>query len=154
MTQPKMTVWQAIDALTQQIPFSKTKIENLLSTRLIETDEGGNDVFQFFKSNPIKLSDGVVIENVDLRIKRTGPHSGFLVLSVGGSCIGIDAVRTHYSDLRITDTPRGHSLDEVTSHSASLPWGELSFSFKERNPNCLSSVAFDPKKADASNGAR
>ncbi|MEF3062924.1 hypothetical protein V4C85_24170 [Ralstonia solanacearum] len=154
MTRPKMTVWQAIDALTQQIPFSKTKIENLLSTQLIETDEGGNDVFQFFKSNPIKLSDGVVIEDVDLRIKRTGPHPGFLVLSVGGSCIGIDTVRTHYSDLRITDTPRGHSLDEVTSHSASLPWGELSFSFKERNPNCLSSVAFDPRKADAGSGAR
>lgn len=145
MTQQKMTLWQAIDALVKQIPFSKAKIENLLSTQLTETAEGGNDVFQFFKSNPIKLSDGVVIENVDLRVKRAGPHPGFLVLSVGGGCIGIDAVRAHYKDLKITDTPRGHSLDEVTSHSTMLGWGELSFSFKERNPNCLASVAFDPK---------
>ncbi len=148
MTQSKMTVWQAIDALTQQIPFSKTKIENLLSTQLTETDDGGNDVFQFFKSNPVKLSDGVMIENVDLRIKRAGPHPGFLVLNIGGSCIGIDVVRSHYGDLKITDTPRGRSPDEVTSHSAMLRWGELSFSFKERNPNCLASIAFDPKKAD------
>ena len=145
MTQPKMTLWQAIDALAKQIPFSKIKIENLFSTQLAETDEGGNDVFQFFKSNPIKVSEGVAIENVDLRIKRAGPHPGFLVLSIGGNCIGIDAVRAHYNELKITDTPRGHSLDEVTSHSAMLQWGELSFSFKERNPNCLASVAFDPK---------
>ncbi|MEQ6352741.1 hypothetical protein [Ralstonia pseudosolanacearum] len=145
MTRAKMTLWQTIGTLTKSAQCSQTKIENLLSTQLTETDEGGNDVFQFFKSTPIKLSDGVVIENVDLRIKRAGPHPGFLVLSIGGSCIGIDAVRAHYNDLKITDTPRGHSRDEVTSHSAMLRWGELSFSFKERNPNCLASIAFDPK---------
>ncbi|WP_232447949.1 hypothetical protein [Burkholderia ubonensis] len=41
MTQSRMTLWQAIDALAQQVPFSKAKVEHALSTRLTETDEGG-----------------------------------------------------------------------------------------------------------------
>ncbi|MBB6589689.1 hypothetical protein LBW62_24790 [Ralstonia solanacearum] len=148
MTQPKMTLWQAVDALTRQIPFSKTKIENLLSAQLTETDEGGNDVFQFFKSSPVKLSDGVVIENIDLRIKRQGSHPGFMVLRLGGPCISLDMVRSHYSNLEVTDIPRGRSLEESTTHSTLLQWGRLSFSFKERNPGCLASVTFKPKQGE------
>lgn len=149
MTQQKMTLWQAIDALSHQIPFSKVKVEKLLSTHLTETDEGGNDVFQFFKSSPVDLLDGVVIENVDLRIKRIGPNPGFLVLNTGGSCITLDDVRAHYKDLRVTDRPRGRSLDEVTSHTTTLPWGDLSFSFKESNRECLASVVLNPQKREA-----
>lgn len=144
----KMTLWQAIDALAQQAPFSKAKIETLLSTQLSETNYTGNDVFQFFESSPLALSDGVRIANVDLRIKRQGPHPGFMVLSIDGRCITIEEVRKHYTDLEITDIPRGRSLDESTSHTTKLPWGELSFSFKERNPDCVSSIAFQPKKSD------
>ncbi|WP_332403707.1 hypothetical protein [Burkholderia ubonensis] len=146
MTQPDLTLWQAIDTLAQQIPFSTAKIAHVLETQFRESDIGGNDVFQFFKSAPIPLSDGVVIETVDLRIKRHGAHPGFMVLWLSGSCVGLDKVREHYGNVKITDTPRGHSLDEVTSHTTALQWGELSFSFKERNPKCLSSVAFAPKK--------
>ena len=148
MTQPKMTLWQAIDALARQVPFSKSGIENTLSTRLSETDDEGSDVFQFFKGTPVKLTDGVVIENVDLRIKRQGAHPGFMVLRLGGPCVGLDAVRGHYGGLEITDVPRGRSLDEATTHSARLPWGQLSFSFTERNPGCLASVAFKPKQGE------
>ncbi|OJB58613.1 hypothetical protein BGV62_30950 [Burkholderia ubonensis] len=146
MTQSKMTLWQAIDALAQQVPFSKTKVEHALSTRLTETDEEGNDVFQFFKSTPVTLTDGVVIKNVDLRVKRQGAHPGFMVLELGGQCVGLDAVRGRYDHLEIVDVPRGRSLDESTTHAEKLPWGELAFGFLERNPGCLAFVAFDPKK--------
>ncbi|OMG71128.1 hypothetical protein [Burkholderia ubonensis] len=148
MTQSTMTLWQAIDTLAQQVPFSKVKVEHVLSTRLTETDEGGNDVFQFFKSTPVTLSDAVVIENVDLRIKRQGEHPGFMVLRLGGTCVGLDAVRGRYGHLEIVDVPRGRSLDESTTHAAKLPWGELAFGFLERNPGCLAFVAFDPKQQD------
>lgn len=147
------TLWQAIDALTHRLPFSKANVERLLSARLSETEEGGNDVFQIFKSDPVRLLDGVVIENVDLRIRRVGPDPGFLVLDIGGRCIKIDDVRTHYASLSITDRPRGRSLDEVTSYTASLPWGRLSFGFKERNRQCLASVAFDPREDETRSGS-
>jgi len=153
MAQPKMTLWQAIDALPRQIPFTKIRIERLLSAELVETDEGGNDLLRFFKSNRVKLLDGVVIENVDLRIKRVGPDPGFLVLDTGGSCVTIEDVRLHYKNLRITDRPRGRSLEEVTSHTTTLSWGTLSFGFKERNRKCLASVAFDPTSAKTGDGS-
>ena len=153
MARPEMTLWQAIDALPRQIPFTKIRIERLLSAELVETDEGGNDLLRFFKSNRVKLLDGVVIENVDLRIKRVGPDPGFLVLDTGGSCVTIEDVRLHYKNLRITDRPRGRSLEEVTSHTTTLSWGTLSFGFKERNRKCLASVAFDPTSAKTGDGS-
>ena len=153
-TRPLRTLWQAIDALTHQLPFSKANVERLLSVRLSETKEGGNDVFQIYKSDPVTLPDGVVIENVDLRIRRVGPDPGFLVLDTGGRCIKIDDVRTHYASLSVTDRPRGRSLDEVTSYTASLPWGRLSFGFKERNRQCLASVAFDPRADETQAGSK
>ncbi|WP_232435294.1 hypothetical protein [Burkholderia ubonensis] len=148
MTQSTMTRWQAIDALAQQVPFSKARIEQTLSTRLTEIDREGNVVFHRFKSTPVTLSDGVVIENVDLRIKRQGADPGFMVLRLGGTCVGLDAVRGRYDHLEIVDVPRGRSLDESTTHAEKLPWGELAFGFLERNPGCLAFVAFDPKKQD------
>ncbi|WP_232467999.1 hypothetical protein [Burkholderia ubonensis] len=146
MTQSTMTLWQAIDALAQQVPFSKARIEQTLSTRLTEIDREGNVVFHRFKSTSVTLSDGVVIESVDLRIKRQGEHPGFMVLRLGGTCVGLDAVRGRYGHLEIVDVPRGRSLDESTTHAAKLPWGELAFGFPERNPGCLAFVAFDPKR--------
>ncbi|AOK61204.1 hypothetical protein WM29_18515 [Burkholderia ubonensis] len=148
MTQSKMTLWQAIDALAQQVPFSKARIEQTLPTRLTEVDQGGNVVFHRFKSTPVTLSDGVVVENVDLRIKRQGADPGFMVLRLGGTCVGLDAVRGRYGHLKIIDIPRGRSLDESTTHAAQLPWGQLAFGFLERNPGCLAFVSFDPKQQD------
>jgi hypothetical protein len=142
----QMTLWQLIDSVSQQTPFSAVKIEKLFSTQLSEYDNPSNDVFRFYKGGRTTLANGVVISNVDLRIKRQGPHPGFLVLELQGTCVGVEEVRKHYSGLEITDTPRGKSLDDVTSHTTIQAWGELSFSFKERKPECLSSIVFDPKK--------
>ncbi|API73570.1 hypothetical protein [Ralstonia pseudosolanacearum] len=153
MTQPKMTLWQAIDALAMQIPFSKAKVETALGTRMSEVRRNAYTVF-LQNEHPVMLTGDGRIAQVDLRLGMEQGDPGFMVLNLDGGCIGLDTVRAHYRELKITDTPRGHSLDEVTSHSASLSWGELSFSFKERNPNCLASVAFDPKKAEAGNGAK
>ena len=74
---------------------------------------------------------------------KTTSHA---VLELGGPCVPLEEVRGHYGDLQITDTPHGHSLDEKTSYTAYLPWGELSFGFAERNPDCLASIVFEPKK--------
>ena len=147
MTTKTMTLWQAIDALARQIPFSKLKVQSVLLTDLIERENPSNELFQFYRSNPIELMEGVKITNVDLRIKRSDAHPGFMVLNIDGACVTLNQVRAHYGGLEITDTPRGRSLDDVTSYTTKLSWGELSFSFKERKPECLASIAFDPKKA-------
>ncbi|AXV72693.1 hypothetical protein CJO75_00075 [Ralstonia solanacearum] len=148
MTRSKMTLWQAIDALAQQVPFTKAKIESLLSTQFVETGSSPNGISQYFESHSVTLSDGVVIETVDLRTQHQSSHPGFMVLKLSGPCISFDMVRSHYGNLEVTDVPRGRSLEESTTHSTTLPWGRLSFSFKERNPGCLASVTFKPKQEE------
>ncbi|MBB5509467.1 hypothetical protein [Paraburkholderia atlantica] len=159
MTQPDMTLWQTIDSLVQQIPFTKEKVESVLATHLVGRDTSGdsieNTAFQFYVGGPAKMADGVVVGNVDLRVRHTGGHPGFLALGkLSGECVTLAVVRAHYSNLKVTDSPRGQSLDETTAYSAFLPWGTLSFAFAERNRDCLEGVSFDPKIAAADNAVK
>lgn len=146
MAGQQLTLWQALTDLVRQIPFSTDKVEAALSTRLAERVEPSNEVFRFFEAASVQLADGVVISNVDLRIKRAGAHPGFLVLSVGGTCVALDQIRRHYGGLEITQAPRGRSLDEATTYTSMQPWGEMSFGFKERNRDCLAYIVFNPAK--------
>lgn len=140
----EMTLWQTITSLAEQIPLTRQKVETVLQTTLRESDNTGNDVFQFYESPPVELKDGVVIRTVDLRIKRAGAHPGFMVLEMEGSCVTLDQIRQHYGDVPITSSPRGSSLHEKTHYTATLPWGTLAFGFLERNPGCLASIALKP----------
>jgi hypothetical protein len=142
MTAKNMTLWQAIDALEQQIPFTKAKIERLFSTTLIEKNRSTHTTF--FEGSTAEIEPDGLIVQIDLRLGNEANDPGFLVFDISGTCIKLDQVRSHYGEMQITDMPRGHSLDEVTSYTAKRPWGELSFSFAERNPDCLASIAFDP----------
>jgi len=157
-TQSSRTLWQAIDTLTQQVPFTTDKIENVLATHLVVKDNSKspiqNTAFQFYTGGPIRLSDGVIIRNVDLRIRNKAGHSGFLVLYLNGTCVGMSDVRAHYSDLKLTYPPRPDSTYAFTGYSAFPLWGKLSFSFLERNPDCLASLSFDPKPIEADNMAK
>jgi hypothetical protein len=145
MNQTNISLWQAIELLAQQIPFSKQKVETTLSTQLTEVEDDFNKLFQFYKGGPTQLADGVTISNVDLRIKRDGGHPGFLVLSIDGACITLEQLRKQYSELQVSQIPRGRSLEEETSFSQPLPWGKISFGFKEKNRDCLASIAMEPK---------
>lgn len=144
MPATSLTLWQAIDALVARMPFSVEGVEAVLPGRLREDEQRGNDAFQFYKGNLIQLDSGVVIRNVDLRVRRSPPHPAFLVLNLQGSCITLEMLRSHYPGLHITDVPRGHSQEESTTHSLDAPWGRLSFGFKVSSPKCVDFVAFDP----------
>ena len=148
MNQTNVTLWQVIDSLAQQIPFSKQKVETALSTPLFETDNTANDLLHFFKlqSPPVVLAEGVIISDVNLRIRRRGGHPGLLGLDIGGACITLEQIRVRYDQLKSTGHPRGGSLDEKWYYAQELPWGSLSFGFAERNPDCLASVGFGPKE--------
>lgn len=144
MKQTDISVWQAIEVLVKQIPFSKQKVEEVLSTQLTEVEEGFNKLFHFYKGEPIGLAEGVVISGVDLRIRREAGHPGFLVLEISGAAISLQQVQSRYAKLEITQAPRGRSAQEQTSFTQAFPWGKLSFGFKEQNRNGLASIAFEP----------
>jgi hypothetical protein len=159
MTQSDKTLWQAIDALAQQVPFTRTKVEAVLMTPLVEKDTSRspfpNKAFRFYiAGRTVSLSDGVVISDVDLRIRHRAGHPGFLVLNLNGACIGLHKIRAHYEDIKLTFPPRPDSADPSTGYSVLLPWGKLSFGFLMRNPDCLSSLVFDPEPVEASDVAK
>lgn len=139
-----MTLWQSIDALAAQLPFSIQKVGRTLSTTLSDTHAEGGTVFQFFEGTPVRLADGTELARIDLRIKREDASQGFLVLELKGRCVPMAELRQHYPALEIAGVPRGRSLDESTTFTATSGWGRLSFGFAERNPGCLAFVAFDP----------
>jgi len=149
MKQLPTTLWQTIDLLVEQIRFRRTNVEGVLDVTLFDSDPRQFVIqpsFQSLEGGPVRLADGVVMESIDLRVRpERASHPGFLGLRVAGTCIRLDVVRARYGTLSITDYPRGRSWDEVTSHTTIQPWGRLSFSFAERNPDCLSSVVLRPK---------
>lgn len=143
-TAQPVDIWRTIDELRAQMPLSVASVEAAISVSLTDEKQQHNDWFQFYKSNAIALDDAVVIRSADLRVRRTPPHPALLVLNLEGRCITIDEVRGHFAPLRITGVPRGHSREELTTHSFAASWGRLSFSFKESNPTCVAVVVFHP----------
>jgi hypothetical protein len=143
---PPSSLWQVIDVLARQTPFTKDKVESALPLAFTVAVDDGNDAFQFWEGGRVQLGDGSSITKVDLRVKRAGGHPGFLGLDIGGTCVTLDQVREHFDKLEITAVPRGRSPDEQTYYTSSREWGNLSFGFAESNSNCLAKVIFDPKK--------
>lgn len=137
-----LDLWTVIDYLPTRLPFSTDKIESALNVVLAKDSE--NEYFSFYKAQDLALSNGVVIEAIDLRIRKEQPHPGFLVIRLAGACVPRAEVLRRYEGLDITDHPRGRSLDEQTSYSRREVWGKLSFGFAERSPDCLRSVVFNP----------
>lgn len=140
----QLDIWTVVNYLPTRLPFAKESVEKSLNVVLI-AKATGNDVFTFFEGGPVPLADSRRLEKIDLRIRREQPHPGFLMLSVAGSCIPREEVLDRYKGLSITSVPRGRSPDEQTYWSREDAWGWIRFGFAERNPDCLSSVVFDPK---------
>lgn len=107
-----------------------------------------NEYVNFYQSDAVVLDDGSQIDDIDVRLRRIPKEqSAFISFSLKGQCITLAQVRQHYSPLKITDTPRGHSVHEVTSYTAMLNEDqEVSFSFAEMNPECLSGVVIDHRE--------
>lgn len=107
-----------------------------------------NEYVNFYQSNAMVLDDGSQIDDIDVRLRRISKEqSAFISFSLKGQCITLAQVRQHYSPLKITDTPRGHSVHEVTSYTAKLNEDQdVSFSFAEINPECLSGVVIDHRE--------
>ena len=141
----QLTLWEVIDALARQIPLTKEKVERILSRTLNERVEPGNDSYRFFLGDYLGLKGNVMISKIDFGIRGDGAGPGFLVLHLEGVRIRVAEVRRHYNTLEITAAPRGHSLEEATVFSTMQSWGELSFGFKERNPECLAYLVLKPR---------
>ena len=142
MKNNEMTLWQLSDAISRTMPTSKSSIESLLG---IVFKEERNTPFVLLTSEPgITLADSVSIDKVSLFVRPSmifDEKSAF-ALELSGTCIPLAAVREHYGQLTLTQSPRGRSLEETTVYTVNQPWGSLAFAFKEKQPACLFSMTY------------
>jgi len=143
-TMTPLTLWRALDAVTAQAPFTKEKIENILSIHLEEYTNPSNRYWTFYKSPGITLQDGVTLTSVNFSFNKDVYNSGSVGIDLEGACITLDQVRKNYPLLALASLPRGESLEEARYYSSEFPWGKISFGFKEKRPDCLSHVSLKP----------
>lgn len=133
-------IWTLVDYLPTRMPLERDTIQTILGAVLRETDS--NEFTAFFEGGPVLLKNDVEIESIDLRVNRGRASRRLLVLKFAGKCVTKAEVFGRNQGLELTDHPRGRSLDEETSWSVKQSWGQLSFGFSERNPDCLRTVVF------------
>jgi len=137
----RTTLWQLIERLGAHPSLLPGKLKQVLPTDFSKHRRSAYT--SFYDGGPLYLADQINIEVIDLRVRLMNEAQGLIALEIAGVCVTLEQVRAHYPDLVFTDIPRGRSLDEKTYWTTYLPWGELSFGFKERNPDCLASVVID-----------
>lgn len=136
------TIWGLVDAIGKMMPISKEAVETVLRTELIEQTR--DEYLWHLVGVGQRFDDGLFVARVSLALMPGGgfgKNSG-LSIELGGRCIGLDEIRSHFGELTIVQHPRGRSLQETTVYAAAMQWGELSFAFKEENRNCLFRVSF------------
>ncbi|MEC4720262.1 hypothetical protein RY831_13965 [Noviherbaspirillum sp. CPCC 100848] len=138
------TLWHLVEELIKRVPFTKSSLEELLRIPFMETRKTIHTIF--YEGQPVGLSDGAVLEKIDLRIGLDEGAPGFLVLDLSGTCFTLTDVQSNFNATKIAQIPSGHSVEEATVHTTMQSRSTLSFGFREKNPNCLAYIAFDPHK--------
>jgi len=138
----QMTLWGVVEAIGKMMPLSKEAVEAVLKTEL--ADEKRDEYLWHLVGVGQLLDDGLFVTRVSLALLPDGgfgKNSG-LSIELGGRCIRLDEIRSRFGELTIVQHPRGRSLQETTVYAAAMPWGEVSFAFKEENRNCLFRISF------------
>ncbi|OWQ48351.1 hypothetical protein CDL60_07185 [Roseateles noduli] len=124
--------------LVAQTPLDAPKLAAALQSPVVQRDIHNEWTDGFF-GGPVRLADGVILDEAFLRVSKREPAAWGLVLTLAGSCIPRTDVLRRHNGLEITGFPRG-GPNEETSWSRREPWGKLAFGFAERRPDCLSSI--------------
>lgn len=103
-----------------------------------------NEYVEFYRAEPVRLAEDLVLTDFDVRLSKTRKTSALLSFGLRGRCLPLGVIKQRYRGLIITQTPRGHSLEETTSYTwTDKAHHQISFLFTERNPDCLHEVVID-----------
>ena len=141
-----MKLEELVQKLEDANPWTVERVESVLGARLALVRS--NDVFTVHTSGQFLFEEGLIVEEVHLRLRvdTNGMIRLIVSLSDEASCFTLDRIKRTYPDTKISPFgfPRGHSLNEQTYHWAKRPWGHIAFGFKERRRDCLSGITFIP----------
>jgi len=133
-------LFRLLDRILVSGPLRKTSVEVLLGISLQRFD--GNRFYDFYQGGRTEAR-GVIIQRVELRLRKGAPGVGLLLLNVEESpCVTPADIESQYTDMSI-DTPRGDSPNELVYYTAHLPSARLSFGFAQSDPSCLVRLVID-----------
>jgi hypothetical protein len=143
-----MKLEELVQKLDAANPWTVERVETALGVKLALARS--NDSFAVHTTGPLNHDEGLLVKEVHLRLDTdTGEMIRLIVsLSDDASCFTLDRIKRTWPDTQHDPfpDPRGDSWNEETGYWTERPWGHIDFGFKERRPNCLSSIVFIPTK--------
>ncbi len=147
MIQLNQSIWHLVEDIQTQPSLTLPKVEQKLAQTLVQDARHSNEYFKFYTGKQIQLAGDITVTGIDLRLPQQGAQSpGMLLLRLGGACINLPELKQQHDNLQITEIPRGRSLEESTTYTASKSWGKIDFGFQEKKPDCLAYVILKPAK--------
>jgi hypothetical protein len=141
------SIWNLIDDIQTQSSLTLAHVEKTLVQTLAHDTRHSNEYFKFYKGQSIQFAGEVKVSTIDLRLPQQGAQSpGMLLMYLEGKCITMPQLKQQYENLKITEIPRGKSLEEATTYTANNSWGEIDFGFQMKKPDCLAYVILKPVK--------
>jgi hypothetical protein len=147
----KMKLEELIHKLSNAYPWTIHEVESILGIKLSNHRPHADN--SFLSTRQLAYEEGLLIKEVEVRITKRVGRTGetvrlILDLADEAACFTRERIKKTYPDLSLTDVPRGRSMEEEAYFSSSQLWGRLSFGFKEKRRDCLSSIVFIPEWDD------
>ncbi|ELQ6264765.1 hypothetical protein [Cronobacter malonaticus] len=144
---PSASLWQFIGAMRSSL--ADINVDTLNRAPLAFQLVSQNEYINFYRAEDVVFTAAGKLTDTELRLSRDPQEKTLLWVSHWqGACLTLNDVKQHYPILAITDTPRGHSQNEVTSYTtpAGASGEAVTFSFSEKTPDCLSHVIISREK--------
>ena len=141
------SLWQFIGAMRSSL--ADINVATLNHAPLTFQLDSQNEYINFYRAGDVAFTASGKLTDIELRLNRDPQEKTLLWVSHWqGRCLTLNDVKQHYPVLTITDTPRGHSQNEVTSYTtpAGASGEAVTFSFSEKTPDCLSNVIISRDK--------
>ncbi|EPN9527359.1 hypothetical protein ACT5AM_002033 [Cronobacter malonaticus] len=141
------SLWQFIG--TMRSSLADINVVTLNRAPLAFQLDSQNEYINFYRAEDVVFNAAGKLTDIELRLSRDPQEKTLLFISHWqGQCLTLNDVKQRYPMLKITDTPRGHSQNEVTSYT--MPAGAsgeaVTFSISEKTPDCLSNVIISREK--------
>ncbi|ELY6246888.1 hypothetical protein SNQ22_003280 [Cronobacter universalis] len=141
------SLWQFIGAMRSSL--ADINVATLNHAPLAFQLDSQNEYINFYRAEDVVFTASGKLTDIELRLSRDPQEKTLLFISHWqGACLTLNDVKQHYPVLTITDTPRGHSENEVTSYTtpAGASGEAVTFSFSAKTPDCLNDVIISREK--------
>ncbi|ELY3545923.1 hypothetical protein SMX40_004308 [Cronobacter turicensis] len=144
---PSASLWTFIAEMRSSL--TDITLVTLNSVPLKFQLDSQNEYFNFYRAEDVAFTASGKLTDIELRLSRDPHEKTLLFISHWqGRCLTLNEIKQHYPLLTITDTPRGHSENEVTSYTtpAGASGEAVTFSFTAKAPDCLNDVIISREK--------